>query len=132
VITRTSILVAALAFTLAGCSLTQIVPNMDEGSAGCQRATGIGPIAGPNQNQAHEIGQGVMPELHGKTPAQAKAIAGAQGHTVVFNVRGTCWCVPPMGGKVTDSWWGQHGALWLMVDDFTPPEGNPPFLGWGC
>jgi hypothetical protein len=112
--------------------LNTLVPNMDDGSAGCQNARGIGPIPDPAAPQVQETGVGVMPELHGRSPAEARAAAVAAGHTVVFNVGGTCWCVTPPAGTVTDSWWGQHGALWLWVDGMTPPAEKPPFLGFGC
>jgi hypothetical protein len=119
------VLLASSVF-LAGCSA---VPNMDTGSAACQNARGIGraidlPGGGSNMN--------VMPDLRGRTPAEARAIAVGRGHTVVFNVKAACWCVPPPGGTVTDQWFGEHGALWLWVDGFEPPSGDPPFRGWGC
>ena len=115
-----------LAVVLAGCSA---VPNMDAGSAGCQNARGIGP---PPREGPTDMA--VMPHLHGKDPFEAGQLAVARGHTVVFNADGSCWCVPPPGGTVTESWWGQHGALWLWVDGYAGPEKDrqPPFAGWGC
>jgi hypothetical protein len=124
-IRRLSLLIAT-AVLLSACSA---VPNMDAGSAGCQNARGIGrdvPLANGGTNMA------VAPELHGLTPAEAKDRAESLGHTVVFNTGGSCWCVPPPGGKVTESWYGQHGALWLWVDGAPTPAGDPPFAGWGC
>ena len=112
--------------TLAACSA---VPNLDAGSAGCQNTTGIGrsaPLADGETNMA------VMPDLHGLAPAAAEGIAQARGHSVVFNSNGSCWCVPPPGGTVTESWFSGNGALWLWVDGFPEPSGEPPFLGWGC
>jgi hypothetical protein len=129
---RSSIGIVVIALVVSGCSLTQLVPNMDAGSAGCQRASGIGPTPAPDEPAAIALPASVMPELHGKSPAQAKALAEAQGHTVVFNVEGACWCVAPPGGTVTESWWNQHGALYLRVSDFPSPAEDPPFLGWGC
>ena len=39
---------------------------------------------------------------------------------MVFNVQipgyGECWCVPPPEGTVTDAFWNEHGALFLMVE----------------
>jgi hypothetical protein len=102
---------------------------MDAGSAGCQNSRGIGrdvPLPGGGSNTA------VMPDVHGMTPLQAKVVAEGRGHTVVFNADGSCWCIPPRGGRVTQSWFGQHGALWLWVDGFPKPSGDPPFNGWGC
>jgi hypothetical protein len=118
---------------LLGCSG---VPNLDAGSAGCSNARGIGPTADPGGGpQVADIEQGVMPDLHDRSPAEAAArAAAAAGHTVVFNVDGECWCAPPPGGTVTRSWWGQHGALWLWVDGFDTGNqpGEAPFMGWGC
>jgi len=108
---------------LAGCSQ---VPNMDAGSAGCQNARGIG----VESNDAPAI----LAQVHGLSAADAAAKMKAQGHTVVFNTGGDCWCVPPPGGRVTEAWFGQHGALWLWVDGVDPAltAGDPPFLGYGC
>lgn len=111
---------------VAGCSA---VPNQDHGSAGCQNARGIGPSQGDVP---------IAPLLIGKSPSEAAAIAVAQGHTVVFNVQipgyGECWCVPPPEGTVAEAWWGQHGALWLQIQDVD--EGHTavaqPANGWGC
>jgi hypothetical protein len=110
------------------------VPNLDAGSAGCQNARGIGPTADPGGGPRGGDEMAVMPDLHGRTPAEAAAIGAAAGHTVVFNVDGECWCTPPPGGTITRSWWGEHGALWLWVDglDTGNPPGDAPFLGWGC
>jgi hypothetical protein len=123
-------LLALSALTLAGCSL---VPNMDHGSSGCQNAAGIGP-----RDQTGVHAAPVIPELVGLGPREAAAIAVGRGHTVVFNVQipgyGECWCVPPPEGTVIDAWFGQHGALWLMVEGVdeghTPDE--QPATGWGC
>ncbi len=106
---------------------------MDHGSSGCQNAVGIGPRdttgvhAGP-----------VMPDLVGLGPREAAAIAVGRGHTVVFNVQipgyGECWCVPPPEGDVVDAWFGERGALWLMVEGVEEghtPDQQPP-TGWGC
>jgi hypothetical protein len=101
---------------------------MDVGSAGCQNARGIGrpmDLADGSTNMA------VLPNVHGLLPTEAKTVAEGLGHTVVFNASGTCWCVPPPGGKVTESWFSERGALWLWVDGFTPP-GPAPLMGWGC
>jgi hypothetical protein len=120
----------ASAVLLAACSG---VPNLDAGSAGCSNARGIGPTADQRGDQQADD-MAVMPDLHGRTPAEAAALGAAAGHTVVFNVDGECWCVPPPGGTVTKSWWGQHGALWLWVDgvDTADQPGEAPFMGWGC
>lgn len=128
--TRFGLFVATLV-VLGGCSG---VPNLDAGSAGCQNARGIGPSARAEENPRVGTDMAVMPDLHGRTPAEAAAIAAAAGHTVVFNVDGQCWCVAPPGGTVTKSWWGQHGALWLWVDglDTGNQPGEAPFMGWGC
>lgn len=119
-------LVLTLVWLLPGCSA---IPNMDSGSAACQNARGIGQ---PVVRADGSINQDVMPDLRGKTPAEAEAIAEERGHTVVFNVQGTCWCVPPPSGRVADQWFGEHGALWLWVEGFPPPSDQPPFQGWGC
>jgi hypothetical protein len=130
-LTRLSQLAAATVM-LAACTG---MPNLDAGSAGCQNARGIGPTTDPEGGpQVAPIHQGVVPELHGKTPAEAAALGAAAGHTVVFNVNGQCWCVAPPGGTINDSWWGQHGALWLRVEGFETANqpGEAPFMGWGC
>jgi len=118
-------LIASLvgAALVAGCSL---VPNMDSGSAGCQNARGIGVAS----NDAPAI----LAQVQGMSAAEAMSTMSAQGHTVVFNTGGDCWCVPPPGGKVTEAWFGQHGALWLWVDGVDPAltAGEPPFKGYGC
>ncbi len=116
----------AILMSLAACSA---VPNMDAGSAGCQNAAGIGRVVDLADGGTD---MAVMPDVHGKTPAAAGTIATERGHTVVFNADGACWCVPPPGGKVTQSWFSDRGALWLWVDGFTQPSGPAPFLGWGC
>lgn len=102
------------------------VPNMDAGSAGCQNARGIG-VASDNA-------PAVLAQVEGLSAAEAAARMTSQGHTVVFNTGGDCWCVPPPGGRVTEAWFGQHGALWLWVDDVDPAltAGDPPFMGYGC
>ena len=121
-----SVVLSLMAVVVAGCSA---VPNMDAGSAGCQNARGIGPWPGSGPTD-----MAVMPDLHGKDPLEAGQLALSRGHTVVFNADGQCWCVPPPGGTITSSWWGQHGALWLWVDGYVGPERDrqPPFAGWGC
>ena len=108
---------------VAGCSL---VLNMDAGSAGCQNAHGIG--------VASDDAPAILAQVEGMTAAYAAARMTAQGHTVVFNTGGDCWCVPPPGGRVTEAWFGQHGALWLWVDGVDPglTTGDPPFKGYGC
>jgi hypothetical protein len=115
-------LVAGVAL-VAGCSQ---IPNMDAGSAGCQNARGIGVAS----NDAPAI----LTEVRGLSAVEASAKMQNQGHTVVFNTGGDCWCVPPPGGQVTEAWFGQHGALWLWVDDVDPAltAGDPPFMGYGC
>ena len=76
----------------------------------------------------------ILAQVEGLSAAEAWNKMKAQGHTVVFHTGNGCWCVPPPGGKVTFAWFGQHGALWLMVDGVDPAltAGDPPFLGWGC
>lgn len=113
----------AAAFLVAGCSA---VPNMDAGSAGCQNARGIG-IA---SNDAPSV----LALVKDKSPVEAAVAMRALGHTVVFNTGGDCWCVPPPSGKVTEAWFGEHGALWLWVDGADPAltAGDPPFAGYGC
>ena len=108
---------------LAACSQ---VPNMDVGSAGCQNARGIG-VASNNA-------PAVLAQVQGLSAAEAAARMKSQGHTVVFNTGGDCWCAPPPGGRVTEAWFGQHGALWLWVDGIDPAltAGDPPFMGYGC
>ena len=103
-----------------------MVPNMDAGSAGCQNATGIG--------VASDDAPEVMAEVGSMSAADAAGRLEAEGHTVVFNTGGDCWCVPPPGGHVTEAWFGQRGALWLWVDGVDPAltAGEPPFLGYGC
>jgi hypothetical protein len=125
------VLLVAGTLVLAACSG---VPNLDAGMAGCSNARGIGPTADQQEEGPQADDMAVMPDLHGKTPAEAAALGAAAGHTVVFNVDGECWCVPPPGGKVSRSWWGQHGALWLWVDDLETGNrpGDAPFMGWGC
>jgi hypothetical protein len=111
------------AVLVAGCSQ---FPNMDAGSAGCQNARGIG-IA---SNDAPAI----LDQVRGLSAAEASTKLEAQGHTVVFNTGGDCWCAAPPGGSVTEAWFGEHGALWLWVDGVDPAltAGDPPFLGYGC
>ena len=113
----------AVGLLVAGCSA---VPNMDAGSAGCQNAVGIG--------TASDAEPGLLAMVEGMTAAEAGARLAEMGHHVVFNTGGDCWCVAPPGGKVTDAWFGQHGALWLWVDGVDPAltAGEPPFLGYGC
>lgn len=126
----------AIALLTAGCTALTFVPNQDHGSSGCQNASGIGPAGG--DGDALDSDEGIAPLLIGKSPAEAAATAASQGHTVVFNVQiegyGECWCVPPPEGEVVEAWWGQHGALWLMVDGVE--EGHTgavqPERGWGC
>lgn len=118
----------AASVALGGCSA---VPNLDAGSAGCQNARGIGPRpADPAALQVTDMK--AAPQMHGLTPADAASQARAAGHTVVFNTEGVCWCQPPPDGTVTESWWGQHGQLWLWVEGASVPNQEPPFLGWGC
>ena len=115
-----------VAIAVAGCSA---VPNLDRGSAGCQNAQGTGPREGSPP---------IEPLLIGKSPAEAESIAAARGHRVVFNVPipgyGECWCTPPPNGKVVRAWWGEHGALWLMVEGVNAGHSadKQPLLGWGC
>src|SRR6476660_9056225 len=90
---------------VAGCSM---VPNQDAGSSGCQNARGIG-IASNSEPT-------ILAQVKGMTALQAGTLMAAQGHTVVFNTGGDCWCVPPPGGAVSEAWFGEHGALWLWVD----------------
>ncbi len=121
-----AVLLLATSLAITACSE---LPNLDDGSAGCQNARGIGPTDGqvPFAN-----------ELLDRHPAAAAAVARSRGHTVVFNVQlpnyGECWCDTPPMGTVIDAWWGQHGALWLMVDgvDVGHTPEDQPFLGWGC
>jgi hypothetical protein len=129
----TAVLLLAGAVALGGCSL---VPNLDDGSAGCSNMRGIGrpdTTTDPNGNTVMTslTNMNVMPELRGKSVAEAAVLARAAGHTVVFNVQGTCWCAIPAGGRVTDQWYGEHGALWLWVEGIEP-SGDPGFLGHGC
>jgi hypothetical protein len=117
-------LVLLLAVWLAGaCSA---VPNMDHGSAGCQNARGIG-VASDHEPR-------LLARVADMSALDAGQVLAGLGHTVVFNTGGDCWCVPPPGGRVTDAWFGQHGALWLWVEDVDPSltAGEPPFQGYGC
>lgn len=129
-------IVMAIAFVASGCTALTFVPNQDHGSAGCQNASGNGPIGG--NAEALDGDAGIAPLLIGKSPAEAAATAASQGHTVVFNVQiegyGECWCVPPPEGEVVQAWWGQHGALWLQVAgvDEGHTKANQPARGWGC
>ena len=131
VFTATVGIMLALGVVLTGCSALRLVPNQDHGSSGCQNARGIGPASGEGEPP-------IAAELIGRAPAEAAATAATQGHTVVFNVQiegyGECWCVPPPEGKVVEAWWGQHGALWLMVDgvDEGHTGANQPARGRGC
>jgi hypothetical protein len=117
------VVMVVVAAMVAGCSQ---VPNMDAGSAGCQNAREIG----VQSDDAPEV----MAEVRGLSPADAARRLNSEGHTVVFNTGGDCWCVPPPGGRLTMAWFGQHGALWLWVDGVDPAltAGEPPFLGYGC
>jgi hypothetical protein len=123
-------------WALAGCSA---IPNLDNGSAGCQNATGIGPIPPPGAVMLDTNNDvAIEPLLLGKSPIVAEAIAQAQGHTVVFNVQiegyGECWCEPPPMGTVASAWFNSHGALFLGIDDVDVGHtaDNQPFAGWGC
>jgi len=114
---RPLLLVAAI-FAIGACSA---VPNLDRGSMGCANAVGIGPTGG----RVPFAGL-----LIGKSPGEAAAVAVSQGHTVVFSVQaphyGECWCATPLGGQVKDAWWGEHGALWLLVEGFDPGTRRTP------
>jgi hypothetical protein len=118
---------------VAGCSA---VPNMDHGSSGCQNARGIGPTR--NATDGAVALEEAMGGLIGLTPIEAAERARAAGHTVVFNVQipgyGECWCVPPPEGRVVQTWWNDHGALYLMVEgaDFGHTGDAQPAKGWGC
>jgi hypothetical protein len=133
---RLSLFVSIVASAgLAGCAA---VPNLDAGAAGCQNAHGIGQpdvfITTPDASGnivTTGTNMDVMPQLRGKGVAEAAALARGAGHTVVFNVKGTCWCAIPPGGTVTDQWYGEHGALWLWVEG-VEPSGDPGFFGHGC
>jgi hypothetical protein len=121
-----ALLLVAVMFAIGACSA---VPNLDRGSMGCQNARGIGPTGGSVPFAGLLIG---------KSPGEAAAVAIAQGHTVVFSVQtpgyGECWCATPLGGQVKEAWWGESGALWLLVEGFDPhhtPD-NQPMSGWGC
>jgi hypothetical protein len=122
-----------LVILVAGCSL---VPNMDHGSSGCANARGIGPTRS-TAGDAPELTE-AAPGLVGLGPAEAAARARAAGHTVVFNVQipdyGECWCVPPPEGRVVETWWNDHGALYLMVEgvDEGHSAADQPAAGWGC
>jgi hypothetical protein len=130
------LLFVAASIAVGGCSA---VPNLDAGGAGCQNARGIGrpdminPTTDANGNMITTGGtnMNVLPQLRGKGVAEAALLARTAGHTVVFNVKGTCWCAIPAGGTVTDQWYGEHGALWLWVEG-VEPSGDPGFLGHGC
>jgi hypothetical protein len=128
-----SLLVLSLLFA-GGCSW---VPNMDRGFSGCQNARGIGPNR-DNTLTGDQVAQEALPELIGMTPVDAAERARAAGHIVVFNVQipgyGECWCVPPPGGKVVQTWWNDHGALFLMVEgvDLGHTGEEQPAAGWGC
>jgi hypothetical protein len=135
-VVRTVLSMALVLWALAGCSA---IPNLDNGSAGCQNATGIGPIPTPGApmlDSAKDVA--IEPLLLGKSPIAAEAIAQAQGHTVVFNVQiegyGECWCEPPPMGTVASAWFNAHGALFLGIDgvDVGHTADNQPFAGWGC
>jgi len=135
-VVRTALCIALALWALAGCSA---IPNLDNGSAGCQNASGIGPIPSPGAvmlDSAKDVP--IEPLLLGKTPIAAEAIAQAQGHTVVFNVQiegyGECWCEPPPMGTVASAWFNSHGALFLGIDgvDVGHTADNQPFAGWGC
>jgi hypothetical protein len=123
---RPGIALLVVAIAVGGCSA---VPNLDAGSAGCQNAGGSGQREGSVP---------IAPLLIGKSPVEAASIAAARGHRVVFSVQipgyGECWCKPPPNGKVVEAWWGQHGALWLMVEGVEAGHSadSQPFLGWGC
>jgi hypothetical protein len=127
---RVSLVVSLV--VVAGCSW---VPNMDHGSSGCSNARGIGPTTDTfGEVRVEEA----LPELIGLAPGEAAERARAAGHTVVFNVQipgyGECWCVPPPEGKVVQTWWNAHGALYLMVEgvDVGHTANEQPATGWGC
>ena len=133
---RTVLCTLLALWALAGCSA---IPNLDSGSAGCQNATGIGPVPEPGAVIVDAVNDVAFePLLIGKSPSTAKAIATARGHTVVFNVQiegyGECWCEPPPEGTVASAWFNSHGALFLRVDgvDVGHTADDQPFLGWGC
>jgi hypothetical protein len=121
-------------WALAGCSA---IPNLDRGSAGCQNASGIGPIPSSGAVMS-EPDVDIEPLLVGIAPSAAEAIAQAHGHTVVFNVQiegfGECWCEPPPMGTVSSAWFNSHGALYLGVDGVNVGHtaDDQPFAGWGC
>ena len=135
------ITVAVLALWLvAGCSA---IPSLDNGSAGCQNAVGIGEVPAPAADEPGNVVDAeptpeIAPLLIGKSPAEAEALAHAQGHTVVFNVQiegfGECWCEPPPMGTVASAWFNSHGALFLGVDGVNVghTKDDQPFAGWGC
>jgi hypothetical protein len=110
---------------------------MDHGSSGCQNARGIGPSTENAGGAVRELEE-ALPDLIGLTPVEAAELARARGHTVVFNVQipdyGECWCVPPPEGKVVQTWWNDHGALFLMVEgvDLGHTADDQPAAGWGC
>lgn len=127
-----SLLFPLLVFII-GCSW---VPNMDHGSSGCANARGIGPTRGTVIGD--QVAEEALPDLIGLHPVEAAERAQAAGHTVVFNVQipgyGECWCVPPPEGKVVQTWWNEHGALFLMVEgvDLGHTGDQQPAAGWGC
>ncbi len=92
----------AVTAVVAGCSM---VPNMDAGSAGCQNTTGKG--------IASDYAPGVMAVVGGMSAADAASRMEAEGHTIVFNTGGACWCKPPLGGHVTMAWFSPRGAVAL-------------------
>ncbi len=86
-------------------------------------------IVGPSNEES-----AILAQVEGLSAAEAWDKMTALGHTVVFDT-GNCWCVPPPSGKVAFAFFGQHGALHLMLDEVDPallPGGDPPFLGYGC
>jgi hypothetical protein len=131
---RSLSLLLLLTVCIAGCSW---VPNMDHGSSGCQNARGIGPTRDDTITGDARLEE-ALPELVGLHPVEAAERARAAGHTVVFNVQipgyGECWCVPPPEGKVVQTWWNDHGAIFLMVEgvDLGHTGDDQPAAGWGC
>ncbi len=95
------------------------------GPSGDGTISGISPRGGPSRTRP-------------PAPVEAAERAQAVGHTVVFNVQipgyGECWCVPPPEGKVVQTWWNDHGALYLMVEgvDLGHTGDEQPATGWGC
>ena len=128
-----SLLLPMLVF-IGACSM---VPNMDPGTSGCANARGIGPTRDNSLTGVRGLEE-ALPELIGLHPVEAAERAQAAGHTVVFNVQipgyGECWCVPPPEGKVVQTWWNDHGALFLMVEgvDLGHTAEDQPATGWGC